>query len=95
MSEPAWRIRDGAIFRELDGEAVILNLDTGTYFGLNAVGTAIWQLVERHGRASDVADALAARYEVSRARARDDVILLMTQLVEKGLAEPVHEGVSA
>ncbi len=90
--EPSWRIRDGAVFRELDGEAVILNLDTGIYFGLNAVGTAIWQLVEQLCQAGAVADALTHRYDVTRERAHDDIIALMTQLVAKGLAEPVDEG---
>lgn len=87
--EPSWRIRESTVFRELDGEAVVLSLDSSTYFGLNQVGTAIWQLVEQHGRVSEVADALARQYDVSHERARADVIDLMTQLVEKGLAEPL------
>jgi len=37
--DAAFRIPDEVIFRELDGEAVVLNLDTGVYFGLDAVGT--------------------------------------------------------
>jgi len=37
------------VFRELDGEAVILNLETGTYFGLDTVGTRIWQFCQDHG----------------------------------------------
>jgi len=45
----AVRIPDDVIFRELNGEAVILNLDNGTYFGLNSVGMRIWQLCEQHG----------------------------------------------
>ena len=35
------QISEDAVFRELDGEAVILNLDTGIYFGLNRTGTRI------------------------------------------------------
>ena len=93
MSDLSWRIREAAVFRELDGEGVVLNLESGTYFGLNAVGALIWQLVERQGDAMWVADAVAARYAVSPERAHADVIALMTQLVEKGLAEIVHEGV--
>ena len=37
------------VFRELDGEAVILNLETGLYFGLNEMGTRIWQRLDAHG----------------------------------------------
>ena len=32
-------------FRDLDGEAVLLNLATGTYFGLNEMGTRMWHLI--------------------------------------------------
>ncbi len=48
--DAAFRIPDEVIFRELDGEAVILNLDTGIYFGLDAVGTRIWRLIEERSR---------------------------------------------
>ena len=41
-------IPDDVIFRDLDGEAVVLQLDTGFYFGLDAVGTRMWQLMEQH-----------------------------------------------
>jgi hypothetical protein len=34
-------IPEDIVFRDLAGEAVILNLGTGMYFGLNAVGTQI------------------------------------------------------
>lgn len=89
MTDHAWRIRDDAVFRELDGEAVVLNLETGTYFGLNSVGATIWQLVERHGHVGAVVDGVTRRYDVSRERAHADVIALTARLVEKGLIEPV------
>jgi len=38
-------IPDDVLFRELDGEAVLLNLKTGIYFGLNPVATRMWQLI--------------------------------------------------
>jgi hypothetical protein len=93
MSDPAWRIRDTAVFRELDGEGVVLDVASGTYFGLNGVGTLIWQLVEAHGRASDVASGVTRRYDVSPDRARADVLALMATLVARGLAECVHDDV--
>ena len=38
-------INPAAVFAELDDGAVILNVDTGIYFGLDRVGTRIWTLV--------------------------------------------------
>src|SRR5688572_26278577 len=84
-AERSLRASDGAIFRELDGEAVILNLDSATYFGLDRIGTRVWQLIEQHGRIDRVIDALAAEYDASVDTLRADVLQLTSTLVEKGL----------
>jgi len=47
--DDAVTLSDDAVFRELDGEAVVLNLETGMYYGLDAVGTVIWRAVESSG----------------------------------------------
>ena len=41
-----WKHSPDVVFRDLDGEAVILDLVSGTYFGLNEVGTRVWRLVD-------------------------------------------------
>jgi hypothetical protein len=64
----ALRISDAVVFRELDGEAVLLNLDSGVYFGLDEVGTRFWQLVEQHGRLEPVLTALFQEYDVTVGR---------------------------
>ena len=51
-------------FRELDGEAVVLNLDSGTYFGLDPVGTRIWELVRQCGSLQTVFEAISDEYDV-------------------------------
>jgi hypothetical protein len=76
-----------AIFRDLDGEAVILHLESGTYFGLNAVGTRIWQLIERDGRLTAVLDALRAEYEAPPDVLERDLLELVERLVEARLGE--------
>ena len=86
-----FRISDGVVFRELDGEAVLLNLDSGMYYGLDSVGTRIWQLVERHGAPDAVARAMAEEYEALPSAIRDDVDRLLAALVEKGLLKEIHD----
>jgi hypothetical protein len=76
-----------AVFRDLDGEAVILHLESGTYFGLNAVGTRIWQLMERDGRLTAVLDALRAEYEATPDVLERDLLELVERLVEARLGE--------
>jgi hypothetical protein len=79
------RVSDDVVFRELDGEAVILNLDSGTYFGLDEVGTRFWQLIEQDGRVDMALARLEAEYDVAAEVLRADVDRLVSTLVEKGL----------
>lgn len=46
------RINDDVMFQELQGEAVLLSLASGTYFGLDRMGTRIWQLFSEHEQLS-------------------------------------------
>ncbi len=79
------RVSDDVVFRELDGEAVILNLDSGIYFGLDDVGTRFWQLIEQDGRVALALEALESEYDVETEVLRADVDRLVAALVEKGL----------
>ena len=79
------RIPDDVVFRVLGDEAVILNLSTGIYFGLETVGTRMWQLIAEHGSTEKVGEALLAEYEVEEGQLRQDLDLLIQQLRDKGL----------
>jgi hypothetical protein len=74
------------IFRALGSEAVVLNLESGTYFGLNSVGTRIWLLLEQHD-VGGVCQQLEAEYEAPRERIEADVLALVDSLEGKGLIE--------
>lgn len=81
------RISDDAVFREIDGEAVVLNLASGIYFGLNGVGTRVWQLIEQRGSLEAVRDALVAEFDVDADTAARDVTSLAADLAARGLVE--------
>lgn len=81
------RIVDDVLFRILGDEAVILNLSTGVYFGLDDVGTRIWQLLSEHGSAEKILQSLRAEYEVEEAQLRRDVDDLIRQLSDHGLVQ--------
>jgi hypothetical protein len=78
-------IHPSVVFRELDGEAVLLNLDSGVYYGLDAVGTRVWILVAEHGTARGVCDQMEREYDVSPDVLARDVERLIGELREKGL----------
>jgi hypothetical protein len=75
------------MFRELDGEAVILNLESGSYFGLNAVGTRIWHLIQQDGHLKTVFDTLLREYDVEAAALERDLLDLVARLAEARLGE--------
>ena len=79
------RIPDDVVFRDLAGEAGILNLATGTYFGLDQTGTRIWQLIGEHGSTARVIEAMLAEYDVDEAQLRQDIDSLIEKLESNGL----------
>lgn len=80
-----FRIADDVVFRDLAGESVLLNLSTGTYFGLDAVGTRLWHLLKKQGSAAAAIATLQSEYDVDEQRLRQDVETLISQLLAKGL----------
>ena len=69
----------------LEGETVLLNLDTGTYFGLNPLGTRIWQLLSAGHPPRRIVGHLVEEYEVEESKASCDLLALLNQLKEHGL----------
>src|SRR5215472_10034614 len=82
------------VSRELDGEAVILNLESGTYFGLDPVGTRIWSLLQKNGSLREAFETLQQEYEVAPDRLEEDLLRLVKELYTKGLVRlaPFEEG---
>jgi hypothetical protein len=79
------RIKPDVLFQDLDGEAVLLDLASGTYFGLNAVGTRIWELLPDHELLSSIADIIVGEYAVAAERCASDLLGLVGELQVRGL----------
>jgi Coenzyme PQQ synthesis protein D (PqqD) len=71
--------------REVGNETVILDLASGTYYGLDPVGARIWILMAEDKTLAEVCDAMLATYEVSREDIERDVLGLAQDLSEKRL----------
>ena len=82
-------IRDEVVFRELGGEAVLLNLKTGAYFGLDPVGTRVWQLLVERGSVAHVMEVMLGEYDVDRERLERDLLELCDELCATGLGDVV------
>ena len=75
------------LFREMEGEGVLLNLKSGIYFGLNVLGARIWDLIGKHKNLDRVVETIAGEYEVERHRCEEDIIRLARDLHRNGLVE--------
>ena len=85
--------RPHAISETIDGEAVIVNLETGWYYTLSGVGVAVWNAIQQPVDPDEVARVLARTYELPAEVVADDVnalveILAHEQLVVKTDDEP-------
>lgn len=78
-------VPEGVLFRDVEGEAVLLNTATGKYFGLDEVGTRMWALLARHGRVEPAYRALLEEYEVSAEQLQKDLLDLAAKLAAHGL----------
>ena len=76
---------------DLGGEEIILNLRSGRYFGLDAVGTRIWQLIQEPKTVNAVLDCLLEEYEVEPERCERDLVALLEQLADANLIELQNE----
>lgn len=79
-------IRDGVLWTEIQGESVLLDVESGLYFGLNAVGTEIWRMLSQGADGDGILTGLLARFDVEPARLRADVAEFLGVLEARGLA---------
>jgi hypothetical protein len=78
-------IPEGVLVRELQGESVLLDLDSECYFGLDEVGTRMWNALATTPSTADACDALLAEYDVAPEQLRADLEAFVAKLAAKGL----------
>jgi hypothetical protein len=78
-------IPDAVVSRDLGGETVVLNLETGIYFDLDGVATDAWLAIQKTSSLQAVYQALLASYEVEPARLSADLLKLVNEMLNKGL----------
>ena len=64
----------------IDGEAVLMDAHSGTYFGLDEVGTAIWRLIREAATGTAIVDHLQQQFGVSRSILITDVERFIREL---------------
>jgi len=75
------------LWRELDGEAILLNPKEGCSYNLNPVGTLIWKLLDGQHTTADIITAICEAYEVEPGQAGQDVQVLLNDMLANKLVE--------
>ena len=78
-------IPDGVYTQEIGDETILLDTQGGNYFGLDPVGTHMWQLIRQRGALRPAYDVILTEYNVAPERLEADLLALADKLVEKGL----------
>jgi hypothetical protein len=78
---------EGVLFRELAGEAVLLSLGSETYFGLDEVGTRMWNVLNASATIQAAFDQLLEEYDVDEPQLRRDLEAFLGELLERKLLE--------
>ncbi len=85
----AYKHASHVAWRKVDGEAVILDVDTAVYYSLGGVGLRIWELVGKKVSPAKIIKTLAEEYEADPKRIARDVEALLKKLKKEAMIEPV------
>lgn len=83
-----YTVPDEVLTAHLEGEAVLLHMDTKNYFRLNATAALLWKGMERGLERDQLLDTLLAEFEVDRPTAAAELDRLLGELAERGLVVP-------
>ena len=76
---------EAIVFTELDDTIVMMDVEEGRYYELDAVGARVWTLLESGPRVGEVCDALVGEYEVAPGTCREDVLGFLEELNDLGV----------
>jgi len=80
--------RNNEVFAsQIDDEVVMMNIQSGKYYGMDAIGSRIWELINEKIQVQQVVDQLLEEYEVSEERCQSDVLEFLDELKENKLVE--------
>ena len=79
------KVSADAVCKELGGEAVVLDLASGMYFGLDETSTRLWQLLQDRSTLRAACERLREEFDVEPARVEQDAIDFVRQLADAGL----------
>lgn len=80
-------IPDTTLFQELDGECVLLNLANESYYGLDEIGTRMWNVLSESDSIADAMAVLTKEYDIDEKTLRTDLDQFINELLENKLVQ--------
>ena len=71
----------------IDGETVILHVETGKYCGLNEVGSLIWETLETKSTFSNIVEKVTQHFNVTEEICTPDILVFLKKLQENNLVD--------
>ncbi|MFW5944368.1 MAG: lasso peptide biosynthesis PqqD family chaperone [Bacteroidota bacterium] len=88
ITEDSYIKRNKEVFAsEIDEEVVMMNVDTGKYYGMDTVGSRIWELIAEEIQVKDVIGKLMEEYDVEEEQCKNDVLEFLNELYENKLVQ--------
>jgi hypothetical protein len=76
---------------DLNNEAVILSLDNGKYYGINSVGSRIWELLQKPVSFLEIEQTILDEYDVAEEICRQEISRFLELMAAEGLIKPIYE----
>jgi hypothetical protein len=82
-------VSDEQVSTSLGDEAVILGMQDGVYYGLDAVGARVWALIATPRRVSELVRTITGEFDVTAEQCERDVLALLAELSARRLVREV------
>ncbi|HZD11212.1 MAG TPA: PqqD family peptide modification chaperone [Candidatus Binatia bacterium] len=76
---------------KVDDTLVMMSLEQGAYYGLDDIGTHIWEQLREPVSVTSLCDDFCARFDVQRAQCQTDVLAFMQELLSEGMVQIVAD----
>ncbi|MBN2480763.1 MAG: lasso peptide biosynthesis PqqD family chaperone [Bacteroidales bacterium] len=73
------------LFNEIEGEVVMLSIENSEYYGMDKVGSRIWELLEKPITLNQLISKLMEEYEVNEQHCKEDIYIFLQGLINKNL----------
>jgi hypothetical protein len=79
------------VCNEMDGETVMMSIDLGEFYGINVIGTKIWNLLKAPIKVSEICNNLQSDYNVTQEQCEKDVLFFLNRMAEKAVVTIVKD----